>query len=207
MKNIRSLLSQNPMTFNELLDLFEAYVAAVREPILRGHNMLREEIGAGEHTALGHIFGVACDSEDMAIRLNHIRDARNDGSDVNLTLTAVETNRLIQAAEEIDIVLSAAGEVFELLHERADAENEDGGARAVMALAQSSLMEADERKMSVLRRFINKLHTEKLRLSAISADREGDGEPQEKPLNEEVSKIAAKLTGGDVAQPPKAKAM
>lgn len=66
---MRELLSQNPMTFNELLDLFEAYVSTIGGPINKGHDMLREEIGAGEHAALGHIFGVACDAEDMAKRL------------------------------------------------------------------------------------------------------------------------------------------
>lgn len=166
MTNIRSLLSQSPTTFNELLDLFEAYIAAVREPIFRGHTMIREEIGGGEHTALGYIFGVASDSDDMAVRLKQIRVARNIGSDVSLTLTALEANQLVHAANEVDIVLSAAGNVFELLHDGADADtgSEHTGSRAAMALAQRCLMETDERQVSVLRRLINKLHAEQLRL-------------------------------------------
>lgn len=209
MTNIRSLLSQNPTTFNELLDLFEAYITAVREPIFRGHAMIREEIGGGEHTALGYIFGVASDSDDMAVRLKQIRVARNIGSDVSLTLTALEARQLVHAANEVDIVLSAAGNVFELLHDRADAGtgSEDTGSRAVMALAQRCLMETDERQVVVLRRLIKKLHEEQLRLLETSAAPDSNAEPQGQPLNEDVSKVAAKLTGGELAQKPKAKAM
>lgn len=32
MVNIRNLLAQNPVSFNELLDLFEAYVATIGAP-------------------------------------------------------------------------------------------------------------------------------------------------------------------------------
>lgn len=105
MQSMRNLLSQNPMTFNELLDLFEAYVATIGGPINKGHDMLRAVIGAGENTALGHIFGVACDAEDMAKRLGQIRAARNTGSDVTITLTETEQRQLDTAIPDvIDLV-------------------------------------------------------------------------------------------------------
>lgn len=105
MPSIRNLLSQNPVSFNELLDLFEAYVSTIGGPINKGHDMLREVIGMGENTALGHIFGVACDAEDMAKRLKQIRAARNTGSDVTITLTETEHRQLDTAIPDvIDLV-------------------------------------------------------------------------------------------------------
>lgn len=159
MPTIRQLLMQDPMTFNELLNLFEGYVNSVYEPTIKGHDMLREEIGAGEHVALGHIFGVVCDSVDMSKRLAHIRAARNSGADVTITLSRSDAHRLDYTIREIDAVFGAAGAVFELLHDRAgaDVENEDTGAKAVIALAQRALMDADERDVAELRRFAARL--------------------------------------------------
>jgi hypothetical protein len=157
--SMRQLLMQDPLTFNELLDLFEGYIASVYEPIIKGHDMLREEIGAGEHVALGHIFGVACNSEDMFERLDEIRAARNAGTDVTITLTRIGALRLEHTIREIDRMFGAAGAVFELLHDRAgaDVENEDSGAKAVIALAQRALMDGEEREMADLRRFAARL--------------------------------------------------
>lgn len=115
MQTMRNLLSQNPMTFNELLDLFEAYVATIGPPINKGHDMLREEIGAGEHAALGHIFGVACDAEDMAKRLCQIRAARNIGTDVSITLTEVEHRQIDTAIPDVIDLLSDTASMLDLL--------------------------------------------------------------------------------------------
>lgn len=159
MQTMRDLLSQNPMTFNELLDLFEAYVSTIGGPINKGHDMLREEIGGGDHVALGHIFGVACDAEDMAKRLCQIRTSRNAGFDVTITLAQSDANRLRYALDEFNRMLAATASAIELLHTRAinNPENEDAGARAVMALTQRALMEADEREGAVIRQFNQKL--------------------------------------------------
>lgn len=105
METVRNLLSQNPMTFNELLDLFEAYVTTIGRPINEGHYMLREVIGGGENTALGLIFGVACDAEDVAKWLKQLRVARNTGTDVTITLTETEHRQLDTAIPDmIDLV-------------------------------------------------------------------------------------------------------
>lgn len=159
MHSMRNLLSQEPMTFNELLNLFEACVSTIGEPIRKGYDMLREEVGWGEHAALGHVFGVACDAEDMAKRIGQIRAARNAGTDVTITMTRGDAFRLEHAIREIGCMLSAAGSTFELLHDRAapDTDNEDAGARVVMALAQRALMDTDKRDVAGLRRFAARL--------------------------------------------------
>lgn len=150
---------KTPVSFNDLLDLFEAYVATISGPINKGHDMLREAIGMGDNTALGHIFGVACDAEDMAKRLKQIRAERNTGTDVTIALTRNEADRLEYALCEMDRMFSAAGSAFELLHDRAaaDAENDDIGSMAVMSLAQRALMDTDEKEGAFLRLFSRKL--------------------------------------------------
>lgn len=114
---IRNLLSRSPMTFNELLDLFEAYVASIGGPIRKGHDMLREEIGWGEHDALGHIFGVVDDAEQMAKRLCQIRAARNTGADVTVTLTEIECRQLDTAIPDVIDLLGDAASMLDLLSE------------------------------------------------------------------------------------------
>lgn len=42
MSKIHQLVSQDPMTFNELLDLFDAYVATIEEPLNNARNLIRE---------------------------------------------------------------------------------------------------------------------------------------------------------------------
>lgn len=87
---MHSLLARHLTTFNALLGLFAGYVATIGGPINKGHDVLREEIGMGENAALDHIFGVACDAEDMAKRLDQIRAANNIGTDVAIALTEIE---------------------------------------------------------------------------------------------------------------------
>jgi hypothetical protein len=159
MQNMRKLLSQNPMTFNELLDLFEAYVSTIGAPINKGHAMLREVLGEGENTALGHVFGVACDADDMARRLQEIRAARNSGTDIKITLSHHDAVRLEYAISEIDRVFSQAAAVIELLHDRAksDDANEDNKAMAVMAITSRAMMDVDEREGASMRHFAKRL--------------------------------------------------
>lgn len=156
---MRPLLSQDPVSFNELLDLFEGYVSTIGPPIHKGHDMLREVVGAGENPALGHIFGVACDAEDMAKRLKQIRAARNTGTDVTITMTRSDVDRLEYALREIDLTFSYAAAVFDLLHGRASADdaNADSHAMAVMFMANRALTGADEREGAIVRGFLRRL--------------------------------------------------
>lgn len=151
-KQMRELLVQNPLSYNELLDLFEDYVATIGPPILQGNAMLREEIGGGEHTALGHIFGVACDAEDMAKRLKQIRAVHNKGSEITIPLTRGDVLRLEHALQETDRMFSAVANAFELLHTMADTDG-DPKANAVITLAQRTLLGLDDQELAELRRF------------------------------------------------------
>lgn len=159
MRTMRELLSRDPMTFNELLDLFDDFLSLSRETILKGHDMLREEIGSGEHEALGHIFGVACDAGDLSKRLGKIHTARNAGSDVTITMKRCDADILSYAITEIDQLHAATANALELLHERraSDGQDEDVGAKAIIALAQRALMTADDCEMARLRQFSTRL--------------------------------------------------
>lgn len=115
MQTMHSLLSQNPTTFNELLDLFAAYVGSIGGPINKGHDMLREEIGAGEHDALGLVFGVVDDADRMAARLTQIRAARNTGTDVAIILTQIERSQLDTAIPNVIDLLTDTASMLDLL--------------------------------------------------------------------------------------------
>lgn len=152
-KQMRELLVQNPLSYNELLDLFEDYVATIGPPILQGNAMLREEIGGGEHTALGHIFGVACDAEDMAKRLKQIRAGHNKGSEITIPLTRGDALRLEHALDETDRLFSAVANAFELLHAMTDTDTDgDHKAHAVITLARRTLSGLEDRELAELRR-------------------------------------------------------
>lgn len=161
MTNQRTLLSANPMTFNELLDLFERILGTSYDIITEAAQTLHDDFGLDNNEFLGRIFGVAFFSGDMVRRLQQIRAERNAGSDVTITLTKHEAWQLENALGEFDRMFSAAASVFEHLHDRAaaDEENMDNAGRAVMALAQRALMDTDETEGSQLRRFSNRLKT------------------------------------------------
>ncbi|SDF33125.1 hypothetical protein PUH89_11105 [Rhodobacter capsulatus] len=161
MTNQRTFLSANPMTFNELLDLFESFLASSYDIITTALDELHDDLGVPRTVTTGRIFGVACVGGDMLRRLHQIRAERNAGSDVTITLTKHEAWQLENALGEIDRMFSAAASVFEHLHDRAaaDEENMDKAGRAVMALAQRALMDSDEKEGSQLRRFSNRLKT------------------------------------------------
>jgi hypothetical protein len=166
-----TLLSRNPMTFNELLDLFEAYVGSIGGPIHKGHDMLREEIGAGENAALGHIFGVACDAEDMAKRLKHIRAARNTGTDVMITLTEIEHHQIETAIPDLIGILGDTASMLGLLCESFDSGciKPDGPSVAsTLRLLSRALRAADELEVPALIMADNKIR------SAASARREAE---------------------------------
>lgn len=152
MQTMRNLLSKNPMTFNELLDLFEAYVSSIGGPIKQGHAMLREEIGAGEHVALGHIFGVACDAEDMAKRLEQIRADRNTGTDVTVTLAEGEARMLALALREIGDMVRDAASAFWLLRRKTEGEH-----MAIASMSYRALSETDDQEGATLRQFVARL--------------------------------------------------
>lgn len=161
MTNPRAFLSANPMTFNELLDLFESFLASSYEITTEAAQTLHDDFGLKNNDVLGRIFGAAFVSRDMVRRLQKIRAERNAGSDVTITLTKHEAWQLDNALGEIDRMFSAAASVFEHLHDRAaaDEENMDNAGRAVMALAQRALMDSDEKEGSQLRRFSYRLKT------------------------------------------------
>lgn len=156
----RTMLSADPKSFNELLDLFAAYVSTFGGPIHKGHDMLREEIGAGEHTALGHIFGVACDAEDMARQLKKIRAEHNQGRIVSLCLdlgsariahqTIGDTIALVADTETALRVVQRAIGTDDLRHEYE--------AQALAAMTRRALTAAEDQDMPQLRKLAKALH-------------------------------------------------
>lgn len=171
MTSMKNLLSQEPMTFNELLDLFEAYVLTIGTPIRKGTDMIREEVGGGENTALGHIFGVACDAEEMAKRIKQIRAARNTGTDVSITLTEIEHRQLDTAIPDVICLLGDMARTFDLLSVGFDSGNIDPDQPAVavmLRLLSRALQGADQIEVPALTMADNKIR------KAVSAKRNAE---------------------------------
>ncbi len=160
MTPMRSLLSEDPISFNELLDLFSSYVLTIRAPISKAHDMLREEIGMGENEALGYIFGVADDAELMAKRLCQIRTARNTGSDVAITLTQIEWRQLDTALPDVIDLLGDTVQTLDLLSGGFDAGGIDPDQPAIAAtlrLLSRALRGADTIEIPALKQIDRKL--------------------------------------------------
>lgn len=59
MAKIHELLSENPISFNELLDLFEAYVSPIAEPLHEAVHLIRDELNYQSGDIFQHICGVS----------------------------------------------------------------------------------------------------------------------------------------------------
>ncbi len=155
----RTMLAADPKSFNELLDLFSTYVATVVPPIFAGCDMLREEIGAGEHIALGHIFGVACDAEDMGKRLQQIRAAREAMPSVNIAFARTDARLLCHALGEVASVLSDTETAFGVFERviNTDDDREELEMRALVSLTRRALVAAEDRDIPRLRCLVSML--------------------------------------------------
>ena len=149
MIRVRTLSPQNPVSFNELLDLFEAYVATIGPPLETGCNLIREQFNYNQGDIFGHIFGTKANADDMAQRLKQIRAARSSSADVTLTLTEHEARRAEVVTSEIEHLFTQAAWVFDLLHTGLASRHldpEGPGTLAVLELARRAMMSAAEQE-------------------------------------------------------------
>lgn len=112
----KPLPQDDPVLVNDLLDLFDAYVATIGAPLMTATNLIRDELGYREGDIFEHVVGVVDDASLMAQRLKRIRAARNAGTDVVVTLTEAEERRAEVATAEVEYLLSQAASIFEHLH-------------------------------------------------------------------------------------------
>ena len=160
MTNImRNLLTQKPVSFNVLLDLFEAYLATIDEPLTKRCDLIREEFDHTQGDIFGHICGVRHDSSRMAQHIQRIRFERNHGKDVTVTLPPRDASLVSFAIKEASQVIADAATIFDLLRTRAlaDDANEDCEAMAIMSLAYKAQAQSADYDVGTLRRFAETL--------------------------------------------------
>lgn len=160
MQTTRNLPSQNPISINEVLDLFEAYVSTIGKPLTKATHLISDELGYREGDIFAHITGVVSDSHQMANRLKQIRSARNAGSDVNITVSREDATRAEKSLDEVQSLLSEAAAVFGLLRNGIGAgyfTGDDYGAMSVMSLAQRAFLNAENQEGTVLSHLASKL--------------------------------------------------
>lgn len=154
--NMRNLLSQSPVSVNEVLDLFEDYVATIGAPLTKAVNMINDELDYHQGDIFDHIVGVVDDADSMAKRLNAIRAARNTGTDVTVTVTYDTALRTVKAAETVSDLLAHTEEMLELL-QNLIADGDGDRAVSIVALAQRALMGAAEQEGASLSILAHKL--------------------------------------------------
>lgn len=117
MQDMRELLSREPMTFNEFLDMFEAYVSTIGGPLTKANHLIGDELHYQGGDIFFHITGTVDNADDMAKRLRGIRAARNTGTDVTITLTEIEHRLLDTAIIDVIDLLGDAANTLALLSE------------------------------------------------------------------------------------------
>lgn len=155
MLRVHKLDPQNPVSFNELLDLFEAYVATIGAPLDTAAELIRNQFNYNQGDIFGHICGTKVNAQDMARRLDQIRAARNASADVTLTLTEQEANQAEIVTSEVEYLFTQAAHVFELLHTGLVSRHLDPeapGVLAVLDLARRAMMSAAEHEGEAMTR-------------------------------------------------------
>ena len=156
---IRHLLGQNPVSFNELLDLFEAYAETISPPLEKGINLIREQFDYSQGDIFSHICSVSHVSGNMIKDIKRIRADRNRGRDIQLTLPFVEAAIVSHSIETTGRVIEDAEAVLGFLLSRAenDDANEDSEGMAIISLARRAVAQAADHDVSRLRRFAAEL--------------------------------------------------
>ena len=155
MITVRHLLGQNPISFNELLDLFEAYAKTISPPLEKGIILIREQFDYSQGDIFGHIFGIATDSSYIIKDIKCIRADRNRGRDNQLTLPFNDAAVVSHSIKETGRVIEDAETVLGFLLSRAenDDANEDSEEMAIISLARRAVAQAADHDVSRLRRF------------------------------------------------------
>jgi hypothetical protein len=164
MINIRNLLVQNPVSFDELLDLFEAYVATIGAPLDAAANLIRDQFNYNHGDIFGHICGTKINAEDVAKRLKQIRAARRASADVTLTLTEQEANQAEVVTSEVEHLFTQAAWTFDLLHTglvSGHLDPEGPGFLAVLDLARRAMQSAAEHEGEAMTRLGDSLRKAK----------------------------------------------
>lgn len=207
MTNIRDLLSQNPMTFNELLDLFEAYVSSIGAPLFEATNLIRDELNYYEGDIFGHIVGVSNDAEDMAKRLGQIRAARNSGTDVTININHYNAKGVEISIREVSRMIANTATVLAQVQHHLEANSDDGNdtAIALVELLLGAARSADEREVTTLLS-LAKTISEAGKYRSTDLQVSNDPEVSAPVPTSDVGRVAARLTAGDQAPQSKAKA-
>ena len=114
--SLLKLLDQNPVSFNDLLSLFEAYLDTLIEPLLHVVHKVQEDGEVDKAEIVYRLTGHSHDASQMAEKLRALRAAHNAGSDTSVTLTAEETRRIELATAEVPYLLGHAENIFDLLY-------------------------------------------------------------------------------------------
>lgn len=169
MQDMHELLSREPMTFNELLDMFEAYVSTIGGPLTKANHLIGDELHYQGGDIFFHITGTVDNADDMAKRLGRIRAARNTGTDVSFTLTRVDAAVLETCIREVVRAVESAASVFHMLHGREWSGDEDNETESVLYLAYRALDETGDQECTNLRHFARKLG-EAVRVQSINGE-------------------------------------
>ena len=106
------LLDQNPVSYNDLLSVFEACLDTLIVPLLHVVHKVQEEGEIDKSEIVYRLTGHSHDASQMRHKLHALRAAHNAGSDITVTLSAEETRRIELATAEVPCLLGHAEKHF-----------------------------------------------------------------------------------------------
>ena len=156
----RAIRAANPVSFNELLDLFEAHAASIL-PSLQWAIYFVEEKLEYEHRGkiFTHIGEVMGNADDLVQKLGKIRAARNAGTDVTVTLPLSDARLTGHAIQEVTRLLADTESTLGLLQRclEHDETGEHFEPLAIISLARRALSGAEEHEARALDKFASTL--------------------------------------------------
>ncbi|WP_426037991.1 hypothetical protein [Cypionkella sp. TWP1-2-1b2] len=156
--SMRELLARNPLSFNELLDMFEPYVATVSPPLFKAHDLIEEQCDYRQGEIFTQIFAV-CDTDLIARKLKQVRASRNADGEVMVSLTRFDAKMVESAIREASRTISDATTVLGGLCRRAGRHDtpESVEAIALMSLTHRALGSSEDAEFVRLLGFASKI--------------------------------------------------
>ncbi|MBU3032381.1 hypothetical protein [Paracoccus marinaquae] len=169
--------SRNPLSFDDLLDLFEAYVATIGAPLQKAVHLIQDELDYHQGDIFQNIMTPVCDAEDMAQRLRAIRAVRQARGMVHLVLSPPDVRITAGHVQELQELVYDAAAALSTVHRTvmndpqylADDWQMPAGTLETINLTRRVLDDAAERQCAYLRRHAQLLERAAARLDTEEA--------------------------------------
>ncbi|KGJ20715.1 hypothetical protein [Paracoccus sanguinis] len=162
--SVRDLLRQNPSSFLELVELFEAYLSTIDDPILQAVNLLRDRFGDRlTFEERGDVNELAMrpvnDVRDMRRWLEQQRGARLASGSVQIEMSRADARVLALHLREATALLHDTSDMIDLVRGRLDevADEVSPGISGVLSLSSRAIADCADRQGAQFRKLAKAL--------------------------------------------------